>query len=227
VPEDTRFCPDCGEPIVRASEVTETTAQQTTASQTTVPQNPWDVAPKKKSALALPKKAIGILGGVVVAIVLLIIIFSGGKGAGSPKKAATNYVKAVLSGNLNKVQKYSAFDLVEQYSQDYDVSTKEAKAQLSTSIKAISALIKNVSVKVKSSEKLTGDDFDDALDDIEWSLWYYDEPDKILDISKITEIYAVKIEMTATFYGEKDTDTETFTVVKIGGKWFVADDTLV
>ena len=72
--------------------------------------------------------------------------------------------------------------------------------------------IEDVSYKVREANKLTGEDLEEVKDYIEYN---YDED------STIKEAYELTIKMTVKGENEKMTTTDTYVVVKLGGKWYI------
>ena len=159
----------------------------------------------------LPIAAIGVVAAVVV-----ILLFSSLLGR-SAKSTASKAVSYALDGNFYKISKLYHKEVIKEKDWDDDGfkdDCKEAKEEYKEYIEELEDEEGKVkfSHSIKDQDDITGDELDDIQD------YYEDEFDL-----KVKKAKTIEIELCVKIDGEENETDMEITVVKIGGKWYLAD----
>lgn len=158
------------------------------------------------------KKTFAIVGGIVVAAILLIVIVialcSGGYT--KPISYMCNGVQKADSKTFSK-----AFPKVMTEDDDYKIDDDDIEKLLENLEDEYGKNIK-ITYKVLDKEKIDKEDLEDLQEKLEDQ--YEDSKKKC----KVTAGYKVTVKMTIKGKDDKDTDSTTINVYKIGGKWCIA-----
>lgn len=217
--EGLRFCESCGAPVRGQS------AQPPTLTPRPA-QAPVPTLPKPN------RKPLTVVA-CIAALFLLVLIFGGG----SPEKAAKKFMNAAAAGNVKTAYKYAAPDLDDIYKalakqmgmseKDFSSNVNQIydsmKKELQKSLKEEYGSNYRVTAKVISSEKLSNKERDDFLKDCKDYIngIGISDPDSILKLSKIKQVYVVEVEYSIKGKNGSDIGWQTLYVAKVGGKWKV------
>lgn len=205
VPEGNSFCTSCGTPLV-GTMPTQQPIQQPF-------QQPM-YSPRMAPMMTQVKKTSG--AGIIAAIITIIVMLGAAAfvffvwkpfASYSPKGVVEKFFDAFLDGNTDKMEECMA------------PYCNEKMPNVSSSMGLISAFGMKISYKVGTYSNYSGSDFEAFCRDIRSEYGY--DTDNIQEAGQVD----VTLKMTGSFYGESmdDSDEETVVVVKIGGKWYIAN----
>lgn len=227
IPEGTKFCTGCGEPVEAAAAPTVTpvvTPAAAPAGEAAGSKNPMKAIPDDK------KKLIFAAGGAVVALVVLILFCSLIFGD-SPKKTFKAFVTGTFSCDAKKVWDNSiyakkaqkALDIYDEddYEDDYQDAKDDAQDQKEDW--KDDGIKYKVKIDISKVEKIKKKDRE-----FEWAQElmedYYD-----CSAGKVKEFAIVEAKVKAEYYedGDRDKDYDEggdrtqYLLVKIGGNWYM------
>ncbi len=154
-----------------------------------------------------------IIALVIALIVLVAKLFTGGGvssllgGTKGYEKPFEDICEALEKDSSNKIESAYLPSTWDVYS-----ATPEDLLDVLSDAFYDCGEIEDVSYKVREANKLTGEDLEEVKDYIEYN---YDED------GTIKEAYELTIKMTVKGENEKMTTTDTYVVVKLGGKWYI------
>lgn len=194
-------CPNCGA-AVENSTTKDVKNETTTATTTnTTPNN----AEKKNNT-----KLYAIIGGIAGAVVLLIIILAIVFGS-SYKKPIDYMFKGLEKANSKTFIKAFPKVMKDNIEDKYD--DDELNDLMETFEKEVGEKVK-ITYKILDKEKIDKDDLEDVQDSLEDT---YDDAKK--SEIKVTAGYKVTVKITVKGKDDKESNSTTIYVYKIGGKW--------
>lgn len=198
VKDTDKNCPNCGAAVQEPEVKKEVKQEASNAAKTTT-----------KSATN-NTKLFAIIGGAVAALLVVILLIVALAGGGY-KKPIDNFIKGMEKGNAKTMLK--AFpDVMKEDLEDYltDDELEDMKADLEDEFG------KNIKItyKVLDKEKIDKDDLKEVQEDLEDQ---YEDAKK--SKVKVTAGYKLSIKMSIKGKDDKDSQTITMKVYKIGGKW--------
>ena len=166
-------------------------------------------------------KKIGIIAGVVVALALVIVLVIKFIGPGAPtqKAAIKSYVEAVIAQNADDY-----FDacfpkkLLKGVIKEYDISNDDFKYETEQMLSDYADADEVRKIKIIDKEKMDRSDIEDFEDEIK---------DEFNVNIKISELVLVEYEYEAKEDGEWENESDTITLYKTDGKWFVKEDLIM
>lgn len=204
--ENDQFCQKCG-------------AKQNTAPNAAPAATP--AAPAKKLPFNLTKNSLIGIGAVVALLVVVIIIISS-LTASSYKDAIDLMVDVSLNGKIEKLEKLAPKEFWEYYEEESDITVKEMieeykdenvyESMMEELEKDYGKNIK-VSYKIKEKEKLEKDELDEIKDGLKENYG--------IAKKSVKTGYEVEVELTIKGKDDKDSQTNTINVVKIGKGWYI------
>lgn len=199
-------CPNCG-----AEVKTETVVEKVVEEVKTNTEPAKETTTTKASKSSMDTKTYAILGGIAAAVVLLLIIIVALFSGGGYKKPIDNMIKGMQNCNAKTYLKAYPEVMREDY-EDY-VTNKSLRSMLESFEDDYGKNIK-ISYKILDKEKIEKKDLTKVQEDLE------DEyPDAKKNKIKVTAGYKLTVKMTIKGKDDKDTDTTTIKVYKVGGKW--------
>ena len=201
MPDGTVYCPECG-------------AKQNVATANVSNGSPVnDMVNKVKS---MDKNRLIGIGAVAVVVIILLFVIFGGRG---PEATLKKYYKLQLKGEYiaaNKLYPSKYLDyLIEEY---YDDDKSEYKEEMKDREEDTKDDLKDEDFKLEYVKVEEDDNYTDSqIEDIED--YYEDEYDIKL---KIKDAKDMKVKVKYKYDGETVKNEDTMTVIKIGGKWYVA-----
>lgn len=197
----SKFCEGCGAEIDDAAVKCETCANKNADTS-------YDPVKDSASAKKPMNKTLlygGIGAGVLALVVLLIVIIA--NISGGYKTPISNMFKGMQKANLKTYLKaYPEFMEMDEYvdQEDMDDMLESLEEEYGKNIK--------ISYKILDKEKIEKDDLEDVQEKIEK---YYDA--KV----KVSAGYKVTVKSTVKGKEDSETDTDTMSVYKIDGKWYL------
>ena len=197
----SKFCEGCGAEIDDAAVKCETCDNKNADTS-------YDPVKDSASAKKPMNKTLlygGIGAGVLALVVLLIVIIA--NISGGYKTPISNMFKGMQKANLKTYLKaYPEFMEMDEYvdQEDMDDMLESLEEEYGKNIK--------ISYKILDKEKIEKDDLEDVQEKIEK---YYDE--KV----KVSAGYKVTVKSTVKGKEDSETDTDTMSVYKIDGKWYL------
>lgn len=214
--DQSTFCPNCG----TASQVAEPAQASAPKADinaavgkvTDFTQNYVNAAKKNKKLIIIPVAAVAALIAVIVLISLL---------AGGGYKAPINDYIDMMSGKASKAQikRMAPKEVWEKMEDETDMDFDDVYDDYKDGVDDLRDNLedeygKNVKItyKITDKDKLDKDDLKDIKDELK---------DRF-DISKkkVTAGYELDVDIKIKGREDEDEDEMTFTVVKIGGKWY-------
>lgn len=191
-----KVCPNCGAAVVKA------TKKDVKVENTQAKAEPTE---KKNNT-----KMFAIIGGAaaaVVALLVIILLLCGG----SYKKPIDNICKGMEKANAKTYLKALPEVMKEDYEDKIDNDFLEKQLE-----KLEDEYGKNIKIsyKILDKEKIDKDDLEDMQERLEDK---YDSKKKC----KITDGYKLTVKLTIKGKDEKESDSTTINVYKVGGKWCV------
>lgn len=156
-------------------------------------------------------KLFAIIGGAVAAllvVILLIVALGGGY-----KKPIDNFIKGMEKGNAKTMMK--AFPAVMKEDLE-DYITDERLDDMKESLEDEYGKNIKITYKILDKEKIDKDDLKEVQEDLEDQY-----PDAKKSKVKVTAGYKLSVKMTIKGKDDKESDTVTMKVYKIGGKWCI------
>lgn len=217
IPEGTKFCTGCGEPVEAAASPVEGTAEG---------KNPMKAIPDDK------KKLIIGAGCAVVALVVVILLF-GMIFGDSPKKTFKAFVTGTFSCDVKKVWNNSitaqkaqkALDVYDKddYEDDYQDAKDDAEDQKADW--KDDGIKYKVKIDISKVEKIKKKDRE-----FEWAQELLEDRYDC-NASKVKEFAIVEAKIKAEYYedGDRDKDNDVdpgrtqYLLIKIGGNWYMTD----
>ena len=241
IPEGAGFCGNCGTavapaaPAAPAAPVAPATPTPVAPPPAVAPVAPTPVAaPVFQTPVAAPaapvvkKKKTGLivglsLGGValvgIIVAVILILVLGGGRGANTPEAVVAQYLQAMANANGGETIVSLIPDQVVRQAE------REAGMSRSAMVRSINEELRDT---VESLEEDYGRGYKITVDSQSVTKW---EQYEIENYNSRLEYYGLSVQVqdgarvrtTATIKGplDRDTDTETMTVVKVDGKWYL------
>jgi hypothetical protein len=168
------------------------------------------------------KKTIMIAGIAAAAFIFIVIIILVGKSILTPNynKPIKYMVKGMQNGDFDLMMKaYPDFmkDQIEESLAYYSDDINDFMKEYMNTFKEQYGDNFVVTYKIVDKEKLDSSDVESLEEEIEYT---YDE--KI----NIDEIYELDVELSIKGSDGEDSDTSTFTVFKVGSKWYIMDNIL-
>jgi hypothetical protein len=192
-PEGTKFCGVCGAEIPQTYQPEQT------------------VSSGKKSALPIAKIA-GLAAGVIVLIIIISAISGGGY-----KRPIDLMFKSLQTGKASYMLKavpkfvvedtFGGYDDLDYIDDMFDELQDDLQDEFGKNAK--------ISYKITDKDKLDKDDLEDAA---EYLSSAFKSAGKKL---KIKAGYEIDMDITIKGSKSKDTEDTNFTVIKIGGKWYI------
>jgi len=237
------FCGKCGAAVENGIKFCGSCGNAIPESQVSVLRNQ-----PKASGKSGKNQLVGI-APIAIAVVLAAILIFTLFGGGSAESVASGYAKAIMSLDFKKASRYSAYNtdkIWKEMMKEFDITEEDwNKALLDVmEVKNINALYdklqkdakeqlydnygKNYKTKIKITDT-TVYEKDEIEDEIEWIRESFERNtrlsfDKVIR-GKIKGIVEFEVEMTISGPDGEDTSTETVECVKIGGRWWVLDET--
>ena len=200
--ETDTTCPNCGAAVEKTTKKdVEVNNTNTTANTTTSNTATNEVKEKKNNT-----KLFAIIGGIAAAVILVIIIIalacSGGYKkpidymfTGMEKASSKTFLKAFPKVMQDKFDDEAMDDLKESLEKEYGDKIK-------------------ITYKILDKEKIDKDDLEEIQDALEKK---YDDAKK--GETKVTAGYKLTVKATIKGKDDKDSNSTTINVYKIGGKW--------
>lgn len=152
----------------------------------------------------------------VVAVIIVLFMFKGCLFGGA-EKPIKNMIKYTETGKFKHLKKTMPKALVKAYDDKLDDVEEMLEKAWESEFEEGKP---RVSYKVEDKDKLDKDELEDIEESIEAQLKALDADD---DDVKVTKGYEYELEITTKYDGDKETEDETITVVKVDGKWCLAD----
>ena len=198
--EGTLFCTSCGAKVGEAAPAA-------------APE-----APAKKKGLKPNNKLIGLIAGGVAALAVIILLVSLIFGR-SAKATAKQAVKATLKGDGKAIVNLLHKEMLEAYEDQLDMDKDDlidqANDALEEELEELDDEIDDkwkVTYKVTKVKELSKKEVKELNESLE-------DNDIDLEVSKAAE---VRLELTLKVDGEKEKDKIDISVIKVGGKWYLA-----
>ncbi|HKL79710.1 MAG TPA: zinc ribbon domain-containing protein [Mobilitalea sp.] len=225
VKEGLAFCSQCGTKVADATPQNE--VPQYSAPQNTSPQGMQGQVPNayvnNNQGTKKPNNN-KVIGMVVVGVVALLAIFALLKIVGlfttpAYEKPLKYMTEGMEDGSFKKMMKafpdYMTDPIDEQIDNYYDGETDEFMDMFTDGLENEFGKRIKMSYKVTDKDKLDKDDIESMEEDIEYS------SDKKINIK---EAYELEVEMTIKGSKGKETEDTEMTVIKIGSKWYLTED---
>lgn len=223
--DNAAFCKNCGEKVEVAQATNEVKAQSANepivntealkAQASNVMEGAKTKTAEIKNKIQNDKNLQKMIIGVLVAIIVLLVLFK--FIMPSPKSVLKTYCSGVKSFNANKIVKTYHPDFLkkmDEYAEDYmdadsfkDYLKEQLKDQKDEDYKVLSYDID------WDYDKLDKDEVEERADEIEDA---YD-----IDAKKIKAIREYKVKFKVSEDGDKETNKETITLVKVGFRWYI------
>jgi hypothetical protein len=200
LPDEAAFCGNCG------TRINNQPAPQPYQAQP-APMNPDQMYPPYgEQVQPAPKKnrlplLLGLIGGIVV-VALLLVFLLGGSGGGSPEAVAEKFFTAVLECDADSAEECIHPAMWSDIGGDF--SDLESMMSMFTD---------SITIDVKGSECVT----DYGKEDVQELLDEYGIDEDL------GEIYEVEVDMTISFMGMEQTETNDVVVAEIGGTYYLID----
>lgn len=212
LPEGSKFCSGCGQPLKMAAPNLNQPAQS--------------FEPVKSPGKKLQYKHIGMIACAVVVIIAILVGVTFTRG-GSAEQVTKKYMEALCDLDFKRMSKYSVIDIEKilslslLFSSEY--SDQDAVAEkLKDKIKSEFGDDYKISVEVYDKTEISKEEISSAMDSITDVLSYADvDLSNVVDVSGIKEACYVGTEITIS--GELSTETQALQVlcIKKGGNWLV------
>lgn len=203
----SKFCESCGAEIddaaVKCQSCIDKEAQEKAAAD--VANNPVKDSANTKKPMNKTLLFGGIGASVLALIIILIIIIA--NVAGGYKTPINNMFKGMQKANLKTYLKaFPEFMEMDEYvdQDEMDEMLESLEDEYGKNIK--------ISYKILDKEKIDKDDLEDVQEKIEK---YYDEE------VKVSKGYKVTVKSTVKGKDDSESDTDTMSVYKIDGKWYL------
>ncbi len=168
------------------------------------------------------KKKLMMIGAIAVAIIAVILIFVISSGSGNSGKNPEDPVKAMLDGALEG----DADVFISAFPKDMQAIIKKdgnSYRSLKKSLNETKKMQKEEGIKanykIVGKEKLDKDRVNMAEESYNMIMAMYNKKSD----AEFTDGYSVEVEMITEQDGDKDTQTQTFTVYEVDGKWYTTD----
>lgn len=228
IPDDTKFCPNCGTSLTPLSEVPRPApgAEPVSDPPFAFTVNAEKPA-KKKTGLLIGLIAGGVV--LVIGIVVLLTLLLGGKSGGrSPESVVTKYFESVIDGDFETAVALSLPDkLLATRLEEEGMTRAEYKKQLKYATDSylayakmdpdMAAMQKSFQCKILDIEQLERDDIFSIDENYNYE---FDTP-----FGTVTDAVDVYFVVSYTYADdEPESDRDYITVVKIDGSWYIDYD---
>ncbi len=213
IKEGTVFCSNCGAKTADAGQQQAGNTQGMQNNNTYGNFTPQSNKPNNNKIIGMAVVGVAALVGLFILVKLFGVFTTPGY-----EKPLQYVCDGLEKGNLKTMMKaFPSYitEEMEDYYDDYaDVFADNMKEQLEEEFG------KNVKVsyKVTDKDKLDKDDIEELVEDIEY---FYDEKVKIKDA------YELEVEMKVKGKDGSDESEDSITVIKIGSKWYMYDDSFL